>query len=244
MLFDNKAVSIAAGTVLFGLIVIVINIFLDKPAQDKVTGQEHVFEAGDSSSKNRIIRTNINTIGVKTGQSDFKLLEKHMAEQIEELRTQIEQLSQKNERLTEILQAQTTSSVTIEPLQNEGLSLSIEEEYQRNKMVEQEEVDILNLAMESEEIDTSWKSEVQERVYEALNGEDFGGLDLLEIDCRSTICRIDVASDGSELARENLQKMTMSVLWNGAGFVTQEGEQVIVYLAREGEPLPEIGVIH
>lgn len=99
----------------------------------------------------------------------------------------------------------------------------------------------------TEEADASWAPAAESSLAEVFQHEELQGLQLVSVECRSTLCRIDIAAnvsvaDGSSFD-EDLRKLLLFTPWSGQGFgrVDPDGPSptAVFFLAREGHALPQ-----
>lgn len=96
-----------------------------------------------------------------------------------------------------------------------------------------------NIAIQ-EGVDLEWASKAQADVYKSFHNLSADGVGISEVKCHSSFCqaRFSIDSD-SNTAFEKLQGVSP---WEGESFIwiqdIEQGEGVI-YLAREGQPLPD-----
>jgi hypothetical protein len=69
------------------------------------------------------------------------------------------------------------------------------------------------------------------------------GLQLANAQCGTTVCRMDLASDGSVSSQDSLRNVSHIAPWSGQGFVQIDSASgnIVVYVAREGQALPQAG---
>jgi hypothetical protein len=98
----------------------------------------------------------------------------------------------------------------------------------------------------TEEADVNWALAAESSLAEAFQHEELRGLQLVSVECRSTLCRLDIAAhaavvDGSSFD-EDFRKLLLRTPWSGQGFgrVDADGPSptAVLFLAREGHALP------
>lgn len=103
---------------------------------------------------------------------------------------------------------------------------------------------VVDSAFEAEMIDASWSRKAVDQVREALDRGLDPSLEILELDCRSTLCRIEIAHAESyghskwQVALIGSPTARFEDLWSIEGSNTDESKLSIVYAARRGHTLP------
>jgi hypothetical protein len=92
-----------------------------------------------------------------------------------------------------------------------------------------------------EATDPGWASAVQLALQEAIDREAIAGLRLVEADCRTSLCRIELVLDGSMPPGEAFEPLIHSAPWDGPWFahIDEASGVAVVYLSREGDALPQ-----
>jgi len=98
----------------------------------------------------------------------------------------------------------------------------------------------------TEEADASWALAAESALSQVFQHEELQGLQLVSVECRSTLCRLDIAAhasvaDGSSFD-EDIRKLLLRTPWSGQGFgrVDADGPSptALFFLSREGHSLP------
>lgn len=156
-----------------------------------------------------------------------------------------EELLRKIERLESLVADSTRRDVTPEvgdpnarPEENEALSPEAEEERALAQLRAQ--VETLGTALHAEFVDGDWAKPAMIALSEAFEAETAEGIEMLEVDCRGSMCRVALAFDPA-LAEESFRKIQASVPWEGEVFFHIEdvdSGEAVVYIAREDQRLP------
>lgn len=105
------------------------------------------------------------------------------------------------------------------------------------------QIDLLETTLDTELEDEEWADAAVTALRDAFEGEIADGIQLLEADCRSSMCRLTLAFDAG-LAEEGFRKLQSIAPWAGETFFqvndVTSGEAV-VYIAREDHRLPRAG---
>jgi hypothetical protein len=129
--------------------------------------------------------------------------------------------------------------------QEEGAStkLTPEEVDEQAQAVLEAQVQFIEETILAEEIDTEWSSWAELALIDACQSENMTGFDVVDVECRTTACRVEISLDGSVSPEEGLHNLSFVEPWDGASFtkidVGVEPFQAVVYLAREGHSLPQ-----
>jgi hypothetical protein len=105
----------------------------------------------------------------------------------------------------------------------------------------QAQTEVFEGIMLMEKTDPEWARAAQQTLHEAFHSEAMVGLHLVQVDCRTSLCRLDLSLDGSMTPEEAFHRLMHSDFWQGQSFVRIDGEpaEVVVYLSREGYALPQ-----
>ena len=110
------------------------------------------------------------------------------------------------------------------------------------------QVDYMESAMESQESDPEWSNKAYEQINTAYKNSNMKEVDLVNSECKTTLCKMEFLLNSGVLAEEGFSKLTQNVPWDGQGFVTiedgNEGEAscIVVYLAKEGHSLETLQI--
>ena len=164
------------------------------------------------------------------------------------LTKELAQVKQAQNRKPAQLQAQADAPVA------EAEPLSAEEAERRETEADAEteaQENRLEQALEAEQADPAWSQEAAASWTEVFQREgikdELKGIQLGNIDCRTSLCRVEVtpsdAGQGTEAFAQKLQKLPLFAPWQAPGFGKienpDEGAPVgVFYLAREGHALP------
>ncbi|MGQ0443644.1 MAG: hypothetical protein ACT4O2_00590 [Beijerinckiaceae bacterium] len=102
----------------------------------------------------------------------------------------------------------------------------------------------IEASLEAEPVDSAWSGSTADRIREIFTGDELAGASLQDIDCRATLCRIEVQHRDEAKLREFqrlfplrvsqvLPRLMMHRIENADGSVT-----TYLYLARQGHRLP------
>jgi hypothetical protein len=142
-----------------------------------------------------------------------------------------------------ITSAEQGSSYIVPPEWNESApDLSPEEEIEMADAQMQTHVELIEETIFIEETDPEWSYEAELALDEAYRNEDMERVELANIECRSTLCRIELLFDETSSPEEVFRNFPHITPWEGEGFIKiNDGEnaQAVVYLAREGYSLPQ-----
>ncbi|MEE9397883.1 MAG: hypothetical protein V3V31_12810 [Methylococcales bacterium] len=119
-----------------------------------------------------------------------------------------------------------------------GITKSEEKAMQRIALLEEN--------VRSEPVDNNWTPQAEDAIHRALSDAELGGTAIINVDCRSTLCRMEIAHDNSQalLAFQDTFFSQVSGLLPGVLMDHIEREngttETVVYLARESYALPSL----
>ena len=184
---------------------------------------------------------------LKDSRSDLEQLAAKVNSELALLRSQLALVSRNQASLaqhvdqiaradSEDLQAATRDKEAAAP------ELTPEEEIARTEAHVKAQIDSIEGTMLAEEADPKWASSAQIALDGAFQSEEVEGLKLINAECRTTLCRLELSLDGSTLAEENFRRLVYFSPWQGESFfqINHESGEASVYLAREGYSLPQM----
>lgn len=121
-----------------------------------------------------------------------------------------------------------------------GVPESPEAEEERMLAQIREQVHMLDTTLYAEVVDRKWAEPATIALREALEKELADTIDVLEADCRSTMCRLSLAVDPASL-EESFRKLQEVIPWNGESFFQMDdvdSGEAVLYIAREDLSLP------
>jgi hypothetical protein len=103
---------------------------------------------------------------------------------------------------------------------------------------------------ESQAYDGNWARESAQRLTAGLSTIGVPSVRTSSVDCRSSLCRIELAAESSEAGESYVRSFIRSATWTSPGMIVRDepdarGAYVIrIYLARQGTPLPEAAAVN
>lgn len=128
-------------------------------------------------------------------------------------------------------------------------TLTPEEEDRRAETQSQEQVALLEETIFSEETDPEWTGEAEQALRETFQKDEANGLELVDAECRTTLCRMEMHLDSSTMSPEDaFRGLSHLTPWQGQGFVkiddaVEGSHKIVIYLSREGYNLPQLSSI-
>lgn len=95
----------------------------------------------------------------------------------------------------------------------------------------------LRNSLSSEAIDPAWAQEATHQIDQAFRFEEFAEIVVDEIDCRTTVCKIEVELAGDS-ALDGLTMLPQRIPWAGGGFLHTDGAHGVIFVSRDGFGLP------
>jgi hypothetical protein len=124
--------------------------------------------------------------------------------------------------------------------------LTPEEEAERAETQITAQVESIEDTILREKRDPEWSSEAELALTEAYRSDEMPGVGLVDAECGSTVCRVELSFDGSASPEQSIRDMVHLAPWAGPGFFVvdgiDEGDEPpagVFYLAREGYSLPQ-----
>jgi hypothetical protein len=116
-----------------------------------------------------------------------------------------------------------------------------EEELEQAEAQLQAEVELFEGKMFAEATDPKWGSVAELKLKEAFQREGTTVIQLVQAECRTTLCRLKLSLAGSASREEGLSALNRFAPWEGEGFMRTYPEgSIVMYLAREGYSLPRL----
>ena len=89
--------------------------------------------------------------------------------------------------------------------------------------------------------DPAWAHDAETMLRDKLGDGTFPGLTLVGLDCRSTLCRIDVEATDPTIVAQMFERLPLELSWPGDAMIGPDPDQrttTVMYLSRQGMPLP------
>jgi hypothetical protein len=118
---------------------------------------------------------------------------------------------------------------------------SAEDEHARAEAQTQAQIEAFEGTLVEEDADPGWANAAQRALQEVFHREAMAGLRLVQVDCRTSLCRLELALDWASSPGESLEQLIHFAPWEGAGFaqIDEASGTAVVYLSREGYALPQ-----
>jgi hypothetical protein len=126
--------------------------------------------------------------------------------------------------------------------------LSRAEREQRGHDHADAQAELIEQTASAEQVDRKWAIGAENTIRASFQSPALEGLKLVGAQCRSTVCRIDVApvdsADGGENFDAGFRRLMIRTPWQGQGFGRVydpfgPAPRGVLFLAREGQTLPE-----
>ena len=207
------------------------------------TGVETVEAGGDARSMPR----ELERLGAEpTDATAAEERSRALAARLAALEAKLARLSEQQSSLSRELQWQMRDSTPGWGAQNwqdetDG-EMTPEERLEQAEAAGREQLDVIEETARAEHVDPEWAPAATLALHEAFSSEEMAGLELIEANCRTTLCRVDVWIDSSLTTEENQRRLMRASPWNGYVLFEISGDPpgATYYLAREGERLPAV----
>jgi len=123
----------------------------------------------------------------------------------------------------------------------DGTALTLEQAREREAARTQAEIELMEGTMLSEKPDPAWASSAQLALQTTLQKEAIPGVQMVEAECRTTLCRMELSLDGS-IPQDNFRNLVDLAPWSGQSLIQIDTETglAVMYLAREEHSLPQL----
>ena len=99
----------------------------------------------------------------------------------------------------------------------------------------------LHEQLDGQPTDADWSHRAAEQFAAQLRAQALGHSRLLDVDCRTTTCRVEVAHTQEGGAEHFCEELVSSIPWNGEVFFRTSDDagesRTVVYVSREGHTL-------
>lgn len=184
-----------------------------------------------SRSQNMMQTFSYDTLEKYKGSENFDAIER----ELKTLRLQIETLTKLaskpiDKKVVKSLPTDETQFQTVE-------DLPIEERFEPEyEAMRDAQLMVMTEIFESDEQDVSTSIEIEERIVDASFSGEIQGIEYVSVACVSTLCKVDIDfKEGELVSPDDVLSMLPFV---GEVFATGNDEQVSLFVAREGNPLP------
>jgi hypothetical protein len=115
-----------------------------------------------------------------------------------------------------------------------------EEEYAAAVAETERQLYSLQSALQTEGIDPQWAGGAEQSIKRELERLQMTDLQLVGVECGTTLCRFEVTTNGSSPSETSFRKLAGMRAWLGQRFTRADhaGGYAEVYLARQGRDLP------
>lgn len=87
-------------------------------------------------------------------------------------------------------------------------------------------------------IDASWATAASRQLGDDLEKHATPEARVRSVECRSTVCRIEVGPGPREALQQIMQSWARHRTWTGAAFAAAEGDTVVLFVGKPGTELP------
>ena len=97
----------------------------------------------------------------------------------------------------------------------------------------------LREAMNAEPVDESWRDQTEATFHSAV--AEIAGADTVAVECRSTLCRVELAHATADERTRATDALTTKIPWDASGYVQMvpsDPPTSVIYIARAGHELP------
>ena len=95
----------------------------------------------------------------------------------------------------------------------------------------------LQARFEGQPVDANWAMQSRQQLNADLGKYTNADIRVRDVECRSSLCRIAVASTNRAAQQVFVEEWVRHRTWTGAGFAVQDGDATIVYLSKPGVDL-------
>jgi len=109
------------------------------------------------------------------------------------------------------------------------------------RMSHQRQVELLATTFEQQAADPEWSRDAAGTLRKLYQGKEFAGLDT-QIECRSTLCRVNFSYSDAKRGRAAVQRVVASHPWKGQAFTRHDTRthSGLIYIGREGTVFPHV----
>lgn len=173
---------------------------------------------------------------LKVQIASWKQNQSALSEKIETLQSQIDDMAQTSQHTPDRTQVQ----------DGEGSAVSetdVEKQEEENLSKIYEQIDLFENTIASESEDAQWSDEAVSAINKAMsNSQEELNMELLEVDCRSTLCRMSFSLDSGS-PENGFKRLQDNFPWDSEMFFQvddMDAGEAIVYIARKDHQLPRI----
>lgn len=174
-----------------------------------------------------------------TAREDIAGLRKDIDRLDRERRALQQELTATNRELVALRQREPPNAIAQKVIEQEP---SPEEELQRAETYARTRASLLEETLNSEPLDSTWASLAQTAIGDAFHLPDLAGAQLVEAECRMTICRTKLMLSEGTMSRDIFRDLIQLSQWPGESFaqIDPQSSELVIYLSREGHAFPQI----
>ena len=193
----------------------------------------HLIDTPDHAKKHHI------TSNVPTSNFEPNLDISYQNQPQSELIAKVEDLEQK---LADLSRTQNLMPITDADIEDDSgdISRSEEEKEEELEALWQEELNLLEETLRSEPVDNEWSEVAVSSLYESFENDEADGLELINAECHSTFCRLDLVFDLPS-PEDSFRALQETLPWYGEMIYEAENSangQSFAYISRQGYSLP------
>ena len=226
-------------------LVIIIGIICIGAALYGMRGHNNASKLYSKTESNQL--ENSSKYGTTEGIDELSAQVKRLKREITELKTSSDKMNLKvrkqEQKLNDVNASADLGASNTQPSEEKEAhpELTPEEEIELAEAQLQSQIELMEKTIFTEETDPEWSSEAELALDEAYRSGEMEMVEIVDIDCRTTLCRVELSFDGSGSSEEDFFELVGLIPWGGQRFMrvdTGENAEAVVYLAREGHSLP------
>ena len=201
------------------------------------TSEQQISEDKPELSQPRVSHNSGPDDAIHTLRSEFRLLKA-------EMNILKSQLKSSNNNLAKLIDEKQYSSEQQLEEASEGQILDLDLILQDQEEQAEKRMLSMEASLIGEDIDSTWSNSTTDQVQDAFDSIELDGAEVVDVDCRSTLCRIEIDFDDPLRATEYQLWLSVKIgdiLPQASMNVSEDGEgnaSAVLYLAREGYDLP------
>ncbi|NOT55156.1 MAG: hypothetical protein HOP18_11160 [Deltaproteobacteria bacterium] len=172
-------------------------------------------------------------------QSDLSTLRSQLANVDRDQGSTNQQLDHIADKINQLGSEEATSAAGDK--KDEGAPLTSEQERERERAHNQAELTLMEGTLRAETPDPAWASTAQLALRTTFHQEERPGIQIVDAECRRTLCRMELALDSST-TQDSYRTLPDLVPWSAPIIIQVDTETgaAVMYLAREEHSLPRM----
>lgn len=227
----NKALTVVLGILGGGIGFVILTLFASQPKTDTLLSEDITIKEALSPH-------------ASSEKDNALLIIQNMNKKIRELqhhqyktREKIDQFSRAIAQLESIQSLELTQTSV-----NQDIESKVTPYSKSDEEIIETKANHLEYNLTAQDVDDQWSEHTRDQFLTLLDNEQYEDSDIVSVDCRSTLCRIDIEHADNTAAEQFMEELPVHMAWNNESFSRTETSidgsvQTMLYFSKDGHVL-------